>query len=163
MNKPLLLIAASLLLLAAAHAQTPPSLDCEFFVSADDSFELFINGESTWKSGDYQNVVKKTIPLRRGDVVVFTVTDQQGGLGGHFAAVILRDNEVVASSKDFRYTVDPAPGFTTSPSVQKLRAPDLEPLQKSFGLGPEKQPKRAWTQKSDRNFAVVHFKHVVSK
>ena len=43
--------------------------------------------------------------------------------------------------------------------MQNLRVPDLEPLQRSFGLGPDKQPKKGWTQKSDRKYGVVHFKY----
>ena len=42
--------------------------------------------------------------------------------------------------------------------------PEFKPdLQRSFGLGPNMQPKFAWTQKSDRNFAIVHFKYIVPK
>ena len=165
MNR-ILTFLTTLLLLTSAKAQTPaatpaPATDCQFHVLADDSFELFINGKLTWKSDDYQNIVQKTIPLRRGDVVVFSVTDKQGGPGGCFAALIVRANAILASSKDFRYSVKPTSDFTTSTSIQNLRMPDLEPLKRSFGLGPDKQPKRAWTQKSDRTFAVAHFKYVV--
>ena len=166
MKKIAALLATSFLF-ATVQAQTlptaAPATDCQFHVWADDSFELFINGKLLWSASEHENVVQKTIPVRRGDVLVFSVTDKQGGPGGRFAALILRDNAVLASSKDFRYTVNPVPGLTTSPSVQNLRMPDLEPLQKSFGLGPERQPKKAWTQKSDRKFGVVHFKHVVSQ
>jgi hypothetical protein len=167
MNRILTLFIASLVL-ATARAQLPtsplaPATDCQFYIWADDSFELFINGKMTWKADDYEHVVQKSIPLRPGDVVVVSVTDKQGGPGGGFAAVILRDNGVLASSKDFHYTVNPPPDFTTSPNVQNVRLPDMAPLQRSFGLGPEKQPKKAWSQKSDRKFGVVHFKYVVPK
>jgi hypothetical protein len=156
------------LFLATARAQLPitasaPAADCQFYIWADDSFELLINGKKTWQADDYEHVVQKTIPLRPGDVLVVSVTDKQGGPGGGFAAVILRDNAVLVSSKDFHYTVKPAVDFTTSPDMQNLRMPDLQPLNRSFGLGPEKQPKKAWTQKSDRKFGQVHFKYVVPK
>ncbi len=163
--KTFLLAIATALFLAFAHGQTPPGAppasDCPVYILADDSFELFINGKPEWKESDYQNIVQKTLSLRRGDVVTVTVTDIQGGLGGSFAVLILRGNATLASSKDFRYTVKPPPDFATSPSLQGLRTPDLEPLPKSFGLGAEKQPKKAWTQKSDRKFGEVHFKYVI--
>lgn len=140
-----------------------PATDCEVYISADDNFELFVNGKPTWKGDDYANVLKTTIPLQGGDVIVVTVTDKQGGPGGHFAGVVLRGNTVLATSKDFRYSVEPAPGFATNTSMQNWRSPSLEPLPLSFGLGPERQPKKAWTQKSDRKFGVVHFKFVVPR
>ena len=165
MNKTLLFLTA-LLISVLAHAQSPkdPSASatpCQLHILADDSFELFINGQSAWQASDYQNVLHKEFSLRRGDVVVVSVTDKQGGQGGTFAAVLLRDGAVLASSRDFRYTVAAPADFTTNPSLQNLRVPELTPLQKSFGLGPDKQPKRAWTQKSDRKYGVVHFKYVV--
>lgn len=135
--------------------------DCQFYISADDSFELFINGQLTWKASEYDKVSQKTIPLRQNDVVVISVTDNQGGPGGHFAALLLRKNEVLASSKDFRYTVKPSADFKTNPSIQNLKAPDFVSLELSFGLGPKRQPKKAWTQKSDHNTGTVHFKYVV--
>ena len=144
MNKILTLF-VSLLLLATIRAQLPsatpaPATDCQFHIWADDSFELFINGKLTWKSDDYEHIVQKTIPLRGGDVVAVTVTDKQGGPGGRYAALIIRGNAVLASSKDFRYSVNPTSDFTINPNIQNLRVPDLEPLQRSFGLGPDKQP-----------------------
>jgi hypothetical protein len=165
MNKTLLSLTA-LLVSVLARAQSPnatptPATPCQFHILADDSFELFINGKPTWQASDYQHVLQKELPLRRGDVVVVTVTDKDGGQGGAFAAVLLRDNALLASSKDFRYTVAAPADFTTSPSLLNLRVPELTPLQRSFGLGPDKQPKRAWTQKSDRKYGVVHFKYVV--
>ena len=165
MNKTLLILTA-LLISVLAHAQSPkdPSASatpCQLHILADDSFELFINGKPAWQASDYQNVLHKEFSLRRGDVVVVSVTDKQGGQGGTFAAVLLRDGALLASSKDFRYTVTAPADFTTNPSLQNLRVPELTPLQKSFGLGPDKQPKRAWTQKSDRKYGVVHFKYVV--
>jgi hypothetical protein len=164
-NKTLLFL-TTLLIPAFVHAQAPrspstPATTCRVHILADDSFELFINGKLEWKASDYENVIHKELPLRRGDVVVVSVTDKQGGQGGIFAAIILRNNAVLASSKDFRYAVEASSDFSTNPSLQNLRVPDLTPLQKSFGLGPEKQPKRAWTQKSDRKYGVVHFKYVV--
>ena len=167
MNK-IFTILTPLLLLTSSRAQLPsatpaPATDCQFYIWADDSFELFINGTLTWKADDYEHTVQKTIPLRPGDVVVVSVTDKQGGPGGRFAAVILRANAVLASSKDFRYTVKPQPGFTASPSMENLRMPDLQSCQLSFGLGPEKQPKKAWSQKPDHKYGVVHFKYVVPK
>ncbi len=163
--KPLALLFATVLCMTSALAQSAKNLapagDCEFYISADDSFELFINGKSTWKASDYDKVVQKKIPLQHGDVVAVTVTDQQGGLGGHFAAVILRNDTVLASSKDFRYTVDPPADFATSPSLQKLRTPAFDVLPLSFGLGAKRQPKKAWSQKSDRNSGMVYFKFVV--
>ena len=164
--KQVLLVFAACFASLIAHAQLPktpssPAAACECYILADDSFELFINGKLTWHASDYQNVVQKTLSLRRGDVVVVSVTDKQGGLGGMFAAVILRDDAVLASSKDFRYTVEPRPDFTTNRSLLNLRVPDLTPFQKSFGLGPDKQPKQAWSQKSDRQYGLVHFKYVV--
>jgi hypothetical protein len=165
MHKTLLILAV-ILFSSLAGAQSPnadanPASACQLHILADDSFELFVNGKSAWVGDDYQKVLHKELSLRRGDVLVVSVTDKQGGPGGSFAAVLLRDNAVIASSKDFRYTVNPAAGFTTSASLQNLRMPDLTPLQKSFGLGPEKQPKQAWSQKSDRKYGVVHFKYVV--
>ena len=164
--KKLLLLLASLLVSTISQGQVtapPPSpaKDCEFHISADDSFELFVNGRPTWKGDDYAHVLKSTIPLHGGDVIVITVVDKQGGPGGHFAGVILRGNNLLATSKDFRYSVEPTPGFATSPNMQNWRSPSLDPLPLSFGLGPERQPKKAWTQKSDRKFGVVHFKFVV--
>jgi hypothetical protein len=159
----LVLFFATALCITSALAQSPQSsaTACQVYVSADDSFELFVNGTSAWKDSQFDKVVNKTILLKRGDVVTVTVTDQQGGQGGHFAAVLLRGESVVASSKDFRYTVDPAADFKTSSNIQGLRAPALETLQLSFGLGAKKQPKKAWTQKSDRNTGMVYFKLVM--
>ena len=165
MNKTIPILAV-LLLSFLGRAQSPtdassPATAQQLHILAADSFELFVNGTPTWQASDYQNVLHKELQLKRGDVLVIAVTDKQGGQGGTFAAVILRDNALLASSKDFRYTVEAAPDFTTSASVQKLRVPDLNPLSLSFGLGPDKQPKRAWTQRSDREYGVVHFKYVV--
>jgi hypothetical protein len=159
----LILFFATVLCMTSALAQstTTSATDCQVYVSADDSFELFINGKLVWKDSQYDKVIQKPLPLQRGDVVTITVTDQQGGLGGHLAAVILRSDTVLASSKDFRYTVDPATDFKTNPSLQNLRSPALEPLPLSFGLGAKKQPKKAWIQKSDRNAGMVYFKFVV--
>lgn len=161
----LLAIGAIGMNLTAAHAQTPPvsapPIDCDFHVWGDDRFELFINGQLAWSDADWGKILKKTVPLRKGDVVVFTVTDDQGGPEGGFAAVIIRDNVALASSKDFRYTVNPPAGFTTDSSIHNLRVPDLDILKMSFGLGPDKQPKKAWTHTSDRKFGVAHFKYVV--
>lgn len=167
MQKHLLAIVA-LFVVTIAQGQvtapaSAPATDCEFYVSADDSFELFVNGKPAWKGDDYANVLKTILPLKAGDVVVITVVDKQGGAGGHFAGVVLRGNSVIATSKDFRYSVEPDPGFATNTSLQNWRSPSLESLPLSFGLGPERQPKKAWTQKSDRQFGVVHFKFVVPR
>lgn len=162
--KKLFALLVSLFWIGNAFAQSPtPTPDAEFHIWADDSFEVFVNGTSTWKGDDYTNTLKKTVPLRGGDVVIVTVTDKQGGAGGGFAAILLRGKAVVATTKDFRYSVNPSRDFTTNASTQGLRSPDLEPLQRSFGLGPDLQPKKAWTQKSDREYGVVHFKFVVPR
>ena len=162
----LLLFLTAWLMSSFAAAQSPgangvPASACELHILADDEFEVFVNGKSTWKASDYENVLKKPLPLQRGDILVISVTDKQGGLGGMLATVLLRNNAVLASTKDFRYTVNPTADFMTIRSLQGLRSPDFEPLHKSFGLGPEMQPKRAWSQKSDQKYGTVHFKYIV--
>lgn len=164
MNRLSLPLLLSLVIQVYAQSPSPNGRvvgDCQFYVWADDSFEMFINGQPVWDASDYQNVVQKSIPISRGDVLTISVTDKQGGIGGRFAILIINDDKVLASTQDFRYTVNPPPQFTTSASMQNLRVPQFEPSLKSFGLGPDKQPKMAWTQKSDRKFGTVHFKYVV--
>ena len=144
--------------LASKSAQEP--VECQVYLYCDDEGELFINGVSALKATDYQRTFEAKLSLKRGDIITASVTDKQGGPGGFWAILILKNNVPLAASKDFRYTTAPNPDWRTNPSMDGFRQPQLSPLKK-FALGNAKNSQRGWSQPSDRHFATLHFKYVV--
>ena len=144
--------------LVPTNAQQP--VECQVYLYCDDLGELFINGVSALKATDYERVFDAKLPLKRGDIITASVTDKQGGPGGFWAILILKNNIPLAASKDFRYTTAPKPDWRTNSSLDGFRQPQLSPL-KNFALGTAKNPQRAWSQPSDRHFATLHFKYVI--
>ena len=161
--KKILSLAIFATIACIASAQVPATeklIDCQIYLYCDDEGELFVNGLPVIKATDYQRVFESKVPLKRGDIITATVKDKQGGPGGFWAILVLKNNAPLAASKDFEYTTAPNPDWRTNPALTGFKKPRLSRLD-NFALGNAKNPQRAWSQQADRNFETLHFKFVV--
>ena len=149
----------------ALKAEEPEAAKCSVHVLADDRFEMFVNGKSVWKAASWDKAVSQEIMIKPEDVVVFAVTDDQGGKGGALSVDIVRGFAMIATTRNFLYTPDQSPELLSMKKVGGLKAPVFSPLPKarSFGLGKEKEPDKAWSKKVDQDHATIYFRWVADK
>ncbi|WP_367871783.1 hypothetical protein [Luteolibacter sp. Populi] len=149
----------------ALKAQEPDAAKCTVHVLADDRFEMFVNGKPVWKAASWDKAVSQDVMIQAGDVVVFAVTDDQGGKGGALSVVIVRGFAVAATTRNFLYTPVQSPELLSAKKVNGLKAPEFSPLPKirSFGLGKEREPAKAWSKNVDQDHATIYFRWVADK
>lgn len=133
---------------------------CHVFMLCDDEGELFVNGKSVLKANDYQRTFTAQVVIQSGDVLAATVTDKQGGSGGFWSILILRDDKTLVASKDFSYNVAPNPDWKTDVAMKGFKKPRLS-LLKDRAMGNVKKPDKAWSQEVDRTYGTLNFKCVV--
>ncbi len=129
-------------------------------VYCDDVGELFVNGNLVLKMDNWTKPFEAALKLKKGDVITAIVKDAQGGPGGAFSILVLRDNKNFLDVKDFRYATDPKPGWQTNPSMAGFRRPEFSPLT-TISLANVKNLQKAWTEPKDRRFGTVYFKTIV--
>jgi hypothetical protein len=137
-----------------------PQPDFVIYAVADDEFQLFINGTKILSARDRFNAQSTKFALARGDVITAIVKDDQGGQSGVFGLVIFKGNRDVISTAQFKYTAkEPAKDWATSKSMDGFRTPKI--FVGKVGMGSERSPRFAWSQKPDQVYGIVYFKYVV--
>lgn len=166
-----IILATSLSLSAFAQAPlAPPKLpgkameeatECQIYMYCDDMGELYVNGTSILRSADWTTSHAVKHPLKKGDVITANVTDKQGGPGGRFAIVILKNEVPIVTAKNFRYATEGKGDWQTNPAIIGFKKPNLTPLTSMALPGGVKNVQSAWAEKKDGNIATIYFKCVV--
>jgi len=129
-------------------------------VYCDDVGELFVNGNSVLRMDNWTKPFEVALEIKKGDVITAIVKDAQGGPGGAFSILVLRDDKNFIDIKDFRYATDPKPDWQTNPSMAGFRWPEFSPLT-TISMGNAKNLQKAWTDPKDRRFGTIYFKTIV--
>ena len=153
----ILLIVFGFFHLSLAEDSTPKY---QAHVYCDDVGELFVNGSSVLKMDNWTKPFEVPLKIAKGDVITALVKDAQGGPGGAFSILVLRDDKVFLDVKDFRYATNPKPDWQTNPSMAGFRWPEFSPLT-TISLGNAKNLQKAWTEPRDQRFGTIYFKTVV--
>ena len=133
---------------------------CKVYLFCDDTGELFVNGRLILKATNWTKPFETDLDLKRGDIITVTVTDAQGGPGGAFSILVMRESKTFLDVKDFRYAVKTDPDWKETPSMSDFRRPDFFPLT-TISMGNAKNLQKAWTTPKDRRFGTIYFKSVV--